>query len=162
MFGSLRKYVYFVTCNNLAKVNISYKIRILPTLLHGSEVSKDGMTVSADFRLFKWQCQQTSGGSNERVSRLQPVQMTVSADFRLFKWQCQQTSGCSSDSVSRLQAVQMRVSADFRLFKWQCQQTSGCLNDSVSRLQAVQMKTADALNYGANWIKRKVKIYREN
>jgi hypothetical protein len=98
MFGSLRKYVYFVTCNNLAKVNISYKIRILSTLLHGSEVSKDGMTVSADFRLFKRECQQTSG----------------------------------------------------------------CSNDSVSRLQAVQMKTANALNYGANWIKREVKIFREN
>jgi len=53
MFGLLRKYVYFVTCNNLAKVNIAYKIRTLATLLYGSEVSKDGLTVSAGFRLFK-------------------------------------------------------------------------------------------------------------
>jgi len=53
MFGTVCKRVFFVTCNNLAKSNISYKIRTVPTLLYGSEVSKDGMTVSANFRLLK-------------------------------------------------------------------------------------------------------------
>ena len=41
----------FVTCNNLATVNISCKIRTV--LLYGCEVSKDGMAVSANFKRLK-------------------------------------------------------------------------------------------------------------
>jgi hypothetical protein len=43
MFGALCEHAYFVTSNDVAKVNISYNMRTVPKLLYGSEVPENGI-----------------------------------------------------------------------------------------------------------------------